>query len=88
MCVFFPSKGNVKVFLKILIRGSRICLQGEECTLLLVFLLLSPSLERQLSEKTTQQSSEAALSKPNWEGNLQKTFSNTLSSTPLATWRP
>ena len=47
---FFSFKGNLKVFFKILIEDcSRICLQGEECTLL-QFLLLA-SLSSSLSHR-------------------------------------
>lgn len=49
---FFFSKVNLKVFFKILIRGSRICLQGKECTLLPSF---SFCPEGQLSNKKIQQ---------------------------------
>ena len=73
-----PTKRNVKVFFKILIRGSRICLQGEECTLLLFVLLLSPSLEEQPSKKTTPRFLGAvSCPGPVLGRNLQKTFAGT-----------
>lgn len=57
---FIPSKVNFKVFLKFLIRGSRICIQGEECTSA-PFLSL-PSWEGQLSQKTAEQLCRAGFS--------------------------
>lgn len=83
---FFSSKVNLKIFFKILIRGSRICLQGKECTLLLFF---SFCLEGQLSKKTIQQFCRAdLLSGSLWEGTCRKPFPVTPLANPSPTKTP
>lgn len=90
---FFSFKGNLKVFFKILMEDcSRICLQGEECTLLQFLLLASlSSLEGQFSEKITHLSCRPVSSLGVGEplgGHLKKTLPGSSSSEALSKSRP